>query len=156
MGLNSARHLKMGALNSARHLMMGTMLAESALLFGEPPQGPKALRVEVGEPTAAGFRKMLLQVAIAIPLDALTFLPNRDGWHAQIELRVAVEDKRGGRNEINVLPMTLKLPESPPPGAFSVYKTKLEMRRLRHQVVLSIHDRAGGEVLWTRLEVAAQ
>ena len=131
-----------------------TMLAESALLFGEPPQGPKALGVSLGEPEGAGFRKMHLPIEVQIPLDVLTFLPGRDGWSAPIEVRFAVEDKNGYRNEIEAVPMELKVAESPPPGAFSVYETTLEMRRLRHQVVVSIHDRAGGEVLWTRVEVS--
>lgn len=42
---------------------------------------------------------------------------------------------------------------SSPPGAHSVYETALEMRRLRHHVVVSIHDRTVGEMLWTRVEV---
>ncbi|MEM7352632.1 MAG: hypothetical protein AAF657_17670 [Acidobacteriota bacterium] len=133
-----------------------TMMAESALLFGEPPKGPEALRVEVGEPTGAGFRKMHLPIEVFIPLDKLTFLPNHKGWQAPLELRVAVEDKNGYRNEIEVVPMGLQLAEAPPPGSYSVYETALEMRRLRHQVVISIHDKAAGGVLWTRLEVAAR
>ncbi|MCP3961185.1 MAG: VWA domain-containing protein [bacterium] len=133
-----------------------TMLAESALLFGEPPEGPKALRVEVGEPAGAGFRKMQLPIEIFIPLDQVTFLPQSDGWHARLELRVAVEDKNGYRNEIEVVPVSFTLPEGPPPGAYSIYETALEMRRLRHRVVISIHDQAAGEMLWTRIEVGAR
>lgn len=129
-----------------------TMLAEGALLFGNPT-GAEQLIVEVGEPGDAGMRKMLLPLEIFIPLDRVTVLPLRGGWLSDLELRVAVEDKNGHRNDIQVLPVQLPFSGKPPPGAVAVYETSLKMRRVRHKLVVSIHDRGSGDVLWTRIQV---
>ncbi|MCP3958411.1 MAG: VWA domain-containing protein [bacterium] len=127
------------------------MLVESALLFGDPP-GPKVLAAELGEPRGAGFRKVEVPLVVLIPFDALTFLPSRAGWTAVVELRVAVEDKNGDRNEIVVVPVRLDLPEPPERGGLGRYHTALKMRRLRHDVVISVHDPYSARNLWTRVE----
>ena len=49
--------------------------------------------------------------------------------------------------------MQLPFPAAPPPGAVAVYETTLKMRSVRHKLVVSIHDKASGDVLWTRVEV---
>ncbi len=129
-----------------------TMLAESALLFGNPT-GDEELVVEVGEPEGAGMRKMLLPLEIFIPLDRVTVLPYRGGWLCHLELRVAVEDKNGHRNDIQAQPAQLPFPDRPPPGAVAVYETSLKMRSVRHKLVVSLHDKWSGDVFWTRVEV---
>ncbi len=129
-----------------------TMLAEGALLFGNPSDSEHLL-VEVGETGAAGMRKMLLPLEIFIPLDRVTVLPFSGGWVSLLELRVAVEDKNGHRNEIEVISMKLPFPDRPPPGAVAVYETSLKMRRVRHKLVVSLHDSGSSDVLWTRLDI---
>ncbi len=128
------------------------MIVESALLFGDPP-GPRVLLAELGRPEPAGFRKILVPLAIALPLDSLTFLPTRKGWKAEVELRVAVEDKHGDRNEIAVSYLSFTSPAAPAAGKYGRADTKLKMRRLRHDLVISIHDPLSGRILWTRLEL---
>ncbi len=127
------------------------MTVESALLFGDPP-GPNVLAARLGKPESAGFRKVVVPLAVAVSLDALTFLPQSEGWAARVELRIAVEDKHGDRNELGVNYVNFTTPEAPVPGAVGRAGTVLKMRRLRHDVVVSIHDPLSGRILWTRLE----
>ncbi len=127
------------------------MMVESALLFGDPP-GPLTLAVELGDVEGAGFRKVMVPLAVTVPLDALTFLPSREGWAAEIELRIAVEDKHGDRNEIALLQLRFPTVSAPRPGAVGLYRTPVKMRRLRHDMVVSVHDPPSGRMLWTRLE----
>ncbi len=127
------------------------MMVESALLFGDPP-GPRVLAAKLGTARGAGFRKVEVPLALAIPLDALTFLPSREGWAAEIEIRVAVEDKHGDRNEIAVVPLRFPLAQAPQRGAVGFWKTQVLLRRLRHDMVVSVHDPLSGRMLWTRLE----
>ncbi len=130
-----------------------TMLVESALLFGNPP-GPRALVVEAGSGQRTGFRKMIVPLEVLIPLESLVFLPYRGGWAADVEMRVAVVDKHGDRNDIPVIPVLLSYRDTPPEAGFGSYTTSLEMRRMKHDVVVSIYDKTSGVILWTRLEVA--
>ncbi len=44
-------------------------------------------------------------------------------------------------------------PQAPVPGAVGRADTMLKMRRLRHDVVVSVHDPLSGRILWTRLEL---
>ncbi|MEE8525470.1 MAG: VWA domain-containing protein [Thermoanaerobaculia bacterium] len=130
-----------------------TMMVESALLLGDM-QGPSALGAEIGEIEGAGFRRILVPLELLIPLDALTFLPGAKGWTTQVELRVAVEDKNGNRNEIQVIPLHLDYPAKPAAGELGRYTTRLKMRKMKHDLVVSIHDELSGTILWKRLELA--
>ncbi len=130
-----------------------TMLVESALLFGNPP-GPRTLVVKTGSTRGAGFRKMSVPIEVLIPLEYLVFLPHRDGWAADVEMRVAVVDKHGDRNDIPVIPIELTFRDAPPEGGYGSFTTSLDMRRMKHDVVVSIYDKTSGVILWTRLEVA--
>ncbi len=127
------------------------MMVESALLFGDPP-GPTVLEAKLGKAEGAGWRKVQVPLAVAFPLDALTFLPAREGWNAEVELRVAVEDSYGDRREVALMPLSLTVPSEPAPGTVGRGETKVKMRRLRHDLVVSIHDPLSGRILWTRLE----
>ncbi len=127
------------------------MLVESALLFGDPP-GPRMLAAKLGEAQGAGFRKIEVPLAVVMPLGALTFLPTRDGWTAEVELRVVVEDQHGDRNEIAVVPLSYTSESAPGPRVVGRFNTTIKLRRLRHDVVVSVHDPLSGRILWTRLE----
>ena len=129
-----------------------TMMVESALLFGNPP-GAMTLSAQAGESEKAGFRKVHLPVWVEIPVGELTFLPNADGVAAETELRVAVEDKNGDRSEIPIIPIRIELDENPEPGSSSVFETALLMRRMHHDLVVSLYDKTSGRMFWTRLAV---
>jgi VWFA-related protein len=129
-----------------------SMAVESALLFGNPPSS-QALAVQVGRPEKRGRSISRLPLSIAIPLDALTRVPIDGKQVADLELRLAALDEEGRRSEIPIVPLQVSLPLDARPGSFVRYDTKIELRRVRQQLVVAIYDRAGGSLLSTTLEV---
>lgn len=130
-----------------------SMAVESALLFGNPPSG-QPLPVQVGRPERGGRSTALVPLSIAIPLDALTTLPDGDRRVADLELRLAALDAEGRRSEIPVVPLRVRVPADVKPGGFVRYDTKVQLRRGRQQLVVAIYDRAGGALLSTTLEIS--
>lgn len=131
------------------------MMVESALRFGSAPGGIP-LAAEVGRGKSAGWGKREVPLKVAIPLDALTFLPTADGYRAQAELRVAVLDDDGETADIPVIPIELKAARPPQAGEALPYETALKMRNKPHDLVVSIYDNASGRILSAKLEVKAK
>ena len=77
---------------------------------------------------------------LRIPLDHIAMLPIGDHYVAELELRIAVLDPQGNRNEMPVILVVLEGPEAPVPGAHAVYETAIKMRKQAHDVVFSIYD----------------
>lgn len=130
------------------------MMVESALRFGGAPGGIP-LAAEVGRGKSAGWGKRQVPLRVAIPLDALTFLPTAEGYRAQAELRVAVLDEDGESAEIPVIPLDLKASRPPQEGDALPYETAIKMRNKAHDLVVSIYDNASGRILSAKLEVRA-
>ncbi len=126
------------------------MMVESALLFGDVP-GAGNLQARLGEPQSAGFRRIAVPIEVIIPLHGLTFLPSAGGVTTRVELRVAVEDRHGDRSDVAVVPLSLDYPRMPAPGDLGRYVGQIKMRRLQHDLVVSIYDELSGKMLWTRL-----
>jgi hypothetical protein len=131
-----------------------TMLVESSQLFDLPLPGEKTagFTVTFGEPTDGGFRKIILPVRLEIPLDELTLLPTRDGYSAQLELRVAATDNRGDRADIPVIPVEVRAEEGAESGDAFVFEVGLKLRRRPHRLLLSLHDPASGSILSKRVD----
>jgi len=129
-----------------------SMMVESALRFGDPPTAAP-LGVLVGEPEKAGRRKVVMPFRIVIPLDALTFLQQGDEWVAETELRVAVLDEDGNTADIPVIPLGLSVEEEPEPGRFTLYDTKVKIRKQKHDLVVSLYDVASGQILSAKVEL---
>lgn len=129
-----------------------TMMVESALVFGNPPSAAQ-LDVEVGRGKRSGFGKAVVPVRIRIPLGLLTFLPQGDAWLADTELRVAVIDEEGNTSDIPVIPVGVRAQRQPEADDFSVYETKIKLRRKPHDLVISIYDKPSGRILSAKLEV---
>ncbi len=128
-----------------------TMMVESSLLFGNPPSAAP-LSARLGAPEKSGLGKVTVPIEIAIPLGALTFLPQKEGFASQVELRVAVLDDEGSTADIPVIPMTLTGPRQPTTNDFSVYRNTLKLRKKKHDLVISLYDVASGTILSTKLE----
>lgn len=96
---------------------------------------------------------MSVPLAVQIPLDAVTFLPGKDGYATELELRLAVEDKNGDRAQIPIIPLRFESDELPEAGATLPYTTSVKLRRMKHDLVISLYDKASGSVWWTRLAV---
>jgi VWFA-related protein len=126
-----------------------TAAVESVLLFGGGP-GVLDLALSVGRPLGkASARRMQVPLAFELPTAQLTLLPSAEGAVAELELRVAAIDERGGRSEIPVVPMRLVVPAEGPGALVARYETLLELRRMRNRIVVAVYDPASGN-LWSK------
>lgn len=127
-----------------------TMMVESSLLFGDPPSAAP-LQVEVGQGKKSGFGKVIVPLRIAIPVGALTFLPQGDKWVADTELRVAVLDDTGNTSDIPVIPLGIRTEDKPTGDEFTVYETTMKVRKRQHDMVVSLYDKLSGKILSTKV-----
>jgi VWFA-related protein len=129
-----------------------SMMVESAMLFGGAPDSAP-LAVQVGQAVAAGRKEMEVPVALAIPVDAVTFIPLDGKYVAEVELRVAAVDTAGNRAPVPVIPVTLRSDVEPKAGTAVRYETRLKLRRLPHSLTLAVFDPQSGKILTSRVEV---
>ncbi len=121
-------------------------VTESALLFGDLP-GAQAVGLELGEMPRKGRGKLTVPMRLEIPMDAITMVPRKRGFAAELELRIAVVDDGGNRNDMPIIPVLLEGAEPPPPGAHAVYETAIKIRRRPHDVVVSLYDPLSDTIL---------
>jgi len=140
-----------GYLDSSRSREV-SMAVESVLLFGSGPN-VQPLPIRVGEPKRKSAGVMSVGLELGIPLDGLTMVPTADGVATELELRVAALDERGGRSDIPVVPIRLDLPSQPPAGRYVAYRTTLELRRVRNQVVVALYDPVSGVIYSASVEI---
>lgn len=140
-----------GYLDSSRSREV-SMAVESVLLFGSGPN-VQPLPLRVGEPKRKSAGVMSVELELGIPLDGLTLVPTEKGVATELELRVAALDERGGRSDIPVVPIRLDLPSQPPAGRFVAYRTTLELRRVRNQVVVALYDPVSGVIHSASVEI---
>ncbi len=124
-----------------------SFMVEGALLLGEMPNA-QPLEVKLGASQKSGWRRINLPLEVSIPLDAVTMLPQGEEYFANLELRVAVLDQGGDRNEMPVIPVKLQGPK-PQPGQRALYNTEVKLRKESHRVVVSVHDPISGTILLT-------
>lgn len=140
-----------GYLDSSRTREV-SMAVESVLLFGSGPN-VQPLPIRVDEPKRKSVGVMSVGLELGIPLDGLTLVPTANGVSTDLELRVAALDERGGRSEIPVVPIRLDLPSPPPSGKYVAYRTTLELRRVRNQVVVALYDPVSGVIYSASVEI---
>jgi len=129
------------------------MAVESALLFGDAPiEG--GLAIAVGDPVREGRRFIELPVTLAIPVEAVSLLPEGDGLVARFELRVVALDDRERLSDVPMVPIVVRFEEPPPAGGAVSYETRLRLRNQAHDLVVALHDPVSGANLMTRLAVA--
>ncbi|MCP3961839.1 MAG: VWA domain-containing protein [bacterium] len=128
-----------------------SMLVESGQLFDLPlPGEDQELNVTFGEPQKSGYRKVIVPLQLEIPLDQVTLLPTADGYVAELELRVAVTDDRGNRADIPVIPVALRR-ETGATDDVAHFEFGIKLRKRPHQMVLSLHEPASGNLISKRL-----
>ena len=93
---------------------------------------------------------MRLPIALSLPVDQLALLPSGEAQVADLELRVAAIDERGGRSEVPVIPIRLTIPGTPPAGARARYETTLELRRVKNRVAVAVYDPVSGAI-WSKI-----
>ena len=128
------------------------MALESSLLFGSP-SGTDELLVELGEPKKAGRKRVDIPVALFVPLDKVTFLPDGNRRVAQLDLQIALRDEEGRRAPIPVVQVFFQTESELQAGAYGRFDTKLRMRKVDHSAVFGIHDPASGRILTKSVEI---
>ena len=123
-----------------------TMLVEGALIFGGSP-GADILSVRLGAPERTRSRKILVPIAVTIPLDHVQLLPVAGRWTNELEFRVTVIDEHGGRSETPVEKILISGTRAPQPGEVFNYDTKLRLRRREHRFVAAVYDPVSGAIL---------
>ncbi|HSG40208.1 MAG TPA: VWA domain-containing protein, partial [Thermoanaerobaculia bacterium] len=129
------------------------MMVESAMIFGGAPD-QASLPMKVGQVVLTGKREMEVPISLAIPAEAVTLVPLNGKQVAEVELRVAALDVRGGRAPMPVVPVTLSADEAPQPGTFIRYDTRIRLRRMPHTLTVAIFDPLSGKLLTARADVA--
>lgn len=122
-----------------------SMAVESILLFGDGP-GVRPLQLHVGAPARSGGGNLRVAIEIGVPAEQLTLVPVGGRQVAELELRVAAIDERGGRSDVPILPVRLSVESAPRPGQVAVYKTQLELRRARNRIVVALYDPLAGAI----------
>ncbi|MFL6259984.1 MAG: VWA domain-containing protein [Thermoanaerobaculia bacterium] len=130
-----------------------SLIVESAMMFGNSPD-VIAMPIKLGAPVASGRREMEVPISLAIPVDAITFVPVNGKQTAELELRVAAVDSGGNRAPVPVIPVTLTGAEAPKAGAFVRYDTRLKLRKQPHHLTLAIFDPLSGKILTAQADVA--
>ncbi len=132
-----------------------SMWIESAHLFDTPLPDSGELAVEIGQPLPAGVGKLLLPIALEVPLDQVTLLPVGDGgggFAGSLELRIAATDADGASADVPVTVVEVRSRESPRPGQVTIYETRLKLRRAPHRLLISLYDPLTGGVFARRVD----
>ena len=129
-----------------------SMMVESSLLFGSLP-GATPLMAMFGTPQGAGRGKVIMPLRVEVPVGEVTFLPVQDGWRAEMELHVAVQDEKGDSVEIPVMPLTVQARVPPRNGQSKAFYANITMRKRKHVVVVSLYDQLSGKIMSTRMDV---
>ncbi len=130
-----------------------SLIVESAMLFGNSPD-MVPMAIKLGAPVPSGRREMEVPVSLAIPVDAITFVPVNGKNTAELELRVSAVDSSGARAPVPVIPLTLSSAEAPRAGAYVRYDTRLKLKKLPHHLTLAIFDPLSGKIVTAQADVA--
>jgi len=96
---------------------------------------------------------MLVPIRIQVPAKELTFLPQGENLVAQLELRVAAIDERGGRSDVPVLPVQIVTPRAPDEDTKATYQTTLELRKMKNRIAVALYDASTGAIWSATAEV---
>ncbi len=129
-----------------------TNRVEGALLFGGSP-GDGELDVKVGKIGPAGARKIDVELKIAIPLGGVTAVSCAQGFKVSLHLRVAAVDEWGTASDIPVMPIEFVGKSQPQPGSFSNYIARVILRKVEHDVLVTVHDPVSDLLLAKRVTI---
>ena len=121
---------------------------ESALLMGFLP-GSRPLEVTLGANGKQRRGRVDVPLSVSIPMDAVTMIPHRGQYVAELNLRISALDESGDRNEMPVIPVRLAGPEPPKPGQHALYETTVRLRAEDHDLVIAIYDAGSDRMLST-------
>ena len=122
------------------------MKVESALLFGDLPDG-KPLEVQLGAPVKGAKRGVIdIPLTVDIPAEAVTVLPAEGQYAAQAQLRLIATDSRGRQSSLPVVSIKLTSPKPPEPGTKLRYTTTVHLHGRADQLVAAVYDPITGNV----------
>jgi len=134
------------------HATSTAMTAESILSLGGDP-ARKRLVVTVGKPEPLDRRTMELPLTFAIPVEALTQLPQAaSGYPVEGNLSIASLNAGGGSGTLPGRALRVTLPAAPRPGVFLRFHSVLRLSRTRQRLVFMVTGTDGAPV-WNDLEV---
>ena len=126
------------------------MMVESSLLF-DTSSAVAQLPVRLGVGRPAGRGKQILPVQVAVPLAALTFLPDQGKLRAEAEIRIAVRDEEGVVSDIPAAPMSFKGDRLPGKDDFKLYETEVKIRDRTSELIVSVYDKLSGTILMSKV-----
>ena len=127
-----------------------SMMVESSLLF-DTSSAVAQLPVRLGVGRPAGRGKQILPVQVAVPLAALTFLPDQGKLRAEAEIRIAVRDEEGVVSDIPAAPMSFKGDRLPGKDDFKLYETEVKIRDRTSELIVSVYDKLSGTILMSKV-----
>ena len=130
-----------------------TMKVESALLFGNPPDGLQ-MPMKVGTPARSKVGEVEIPLTLALPVDVMTVLPEGNKFAAHLELRFAASDASGNTAEIPTLPVNLSSDHPPVPGKYVKYETKVKLHGKADHLVVAVYDPLSGKLATAETDVA--
>ena len=125
--------------------------AEQVLLLGagDAPELP----VDLGPPRRAGLGKVELPFTVHLPLSQLDVVRGPDGTpRLALELRLTVEDGKGGRSDLATIPLRLTLDTETMARGEALFEAAIELRKRKHVLVFTLTDRVSERTLVARLD----
>lgn len=129
------------------------LLVEGAQLFDRPLPGEGEIGAELGEVSRAGRGRIRVPLKLTIPLDKVTLVPQRGGYAARLELRVAARNEEGLLADVPVMPVEILRSEAPAAGEVEVHEVELKLRREPYQLIVALYDPLTTGLLSKRLEL---
>jgi VWFA-related protein len=117
---------------------------ESALLFGRLPDAI-AMPMTVGAPVRSKTDTDV-PLTLALPVSAMTVIPNDGKYKAHLELRIAASDENGNRSDVPFLPLDLSADKPPKPDGFVRYDTRIKIHGKAHHLVVATYDPMSGKI----------
>ena len=111
------------------------------LLFPEeakPGGGP--LLVEIGEVGRAKWRRMNVPISVYLPIGRFPVLPYDGRFVQELEVRLAAVDGLGRRSGVAMQRLSLGGSSRPAAEEVILFRTSLSLRRLPHDLVITVHD----------------
>ena len=131
------------------------MEALRELLFpAEAERAGGALLVEIGDADRLKRRMMSVPVGVYLPVGRFPAIPHDGRFVQDLEVRVAAVDRWGRRTGVPVQRLRLGGPTLPEAEDVVLYRTSLALRRLAHDLVVTVHDPRSRSTASARTRVA--
>jgi VWFA-related protein len=129
-----------------------SMMVESALLFGNPPEGLR-MPLKVGRVARPKKGELQVPLTLGLPVDLMTVVPDGKRYTVQLELRFAASDDAGNTTEVPAVPITLTSDHQPTPGKLVRSETKVTLLGAADHLVVAVYDPLSGKIATAETDV---